>query len=129
MANATPAIDLHRQYGHLVRVGPKHVSVGDPAAIKTIYSVNGGFTKTAFYPIQAARYEKKPLMNLFATRDEAYHSRIKRPVAHTYSMAALAELEPKIDHVSRLFMEKLQSFERENQAFDLGEWLQYVPDP
>ncbi|OJI96132.1 hypothetical protein ASPVEDRAFT_118953 [Aspergillus versicolor CBS 583.65] len=119
------AIALHRQYGALVRLGPKHVSVGDPAAIKTIYSVNGGFTKTAFYPIQAARYEKKPLMNLFATRDEAYHSRIKRPVAHTYSMAALAELEHKVDHVSRLFMEKLASFERENQAFDLGEWLQW----
>lgn len=121
-----PAIKLHRQLGPLVRVGPKHVSVGDPAEIKTIYSVNGGFTKTAFYPIQAVRYEKKPLLNLFATRDESYHSRIKRPIAHTYSMAALTALEPKIDHVSKLLMQKLQVFQRTNQAIDLGEWLQYV---
>ncbi|CAH0050575.1 unnamed protein product [Clonostachys solani] len=119
------AIKLHRQFGPLVRVGPRHVSVGDPAAVKTIYSVNGGFTKTAFYPIQAVRYQKKPLLNLFATRDESYHRRIKRPIAHTYSMAALTALEPKIDHVSKLLMQKLKAFESANQSFDLGEWLQW----
>jgi hypothetical protein len=48
----------------------------------------------------AARYAKKLLMNLFVTRDEDYHSRIKRPVAHTHSMAALTELEYKFDQVS-----------------------------
>ncbi|KAH6975700.1 putative cytochrome P450 pisatin demethylase [Ilyonectria destructans] len=84
-----------------------------------------GFTKTAFYPIQAARYEKKSLLSLFAARDEAYRSRIKRPIAHSYSMAALTDLEPKIDHVSKLLMHKLQSFEAKNEAFDLGEWLQW----
>jgi hypothetical protein len=38
-------IDLHRQYGPLVRIGPRHVSVGDPAAIPVIYGLNKGFTK------------------------------------------------------------------------------------
>ncbi|KAM5344512.1 hypothetical protein ACJ41O_013048 [Fusarium nematophilum] len=94
-------------------------------AIKAIYAVNGGFTKTAFYPIQAVRYEKKPLLNLFATRDEAYHRRIKRPIAHTYSTAALTALEPKIDQVSKLLMQKLKDFERKDQSLDLGEWLQW----
>lgn len=40
-------------------------------------------------------------------------------------MAALTDLEPKIDHVSKLLMHKLQSFEAKNEAFDLGEWLQW----
>jgi hypothetical protein len=100
------AINLHRKYGLLVRLGPKHISIADQAAIKTIYSA--GFRKTAFYPIQAARYEKKPPMNLFATRDEEYHRRSKRPIAHTYSMAALHDLEPKTDYVSKLFMKRLK---------------------
>lgn len=39
------AIDLHRKYGSLVRIGPKHVSVGDPDAIPVIYGLNKGFTK------------------------------------------------------------------------------------
>lgn len=66
-------------------------------------------------------------MNLFATRDEEYHSRIKRPVAHTYSMATLSHLEFKIDDVSKLFMAILrEKFARTGHVVNLGEWLQYV---
>jgi hypothetical protein len=42
------AIDLHQKYGSLVRIGPKHVSVGDPDAIEIIYGLNKGFTKVSF---------------------------------------------------------------------------------
>jgi hypothetical protein len=38
-------IDLHRKHGSLVRIGPNHISVGDPSAISTIYGLNRGFTK------------------------------------------------------------------------------------
>lgn len=41
-------IGLHRQYGSLVRIGPRHVSVGDPDAIPVIYGLNKGFTKVCF---------------------------------------------------------------------------------
>jgi hypothetical protein len=46
----TTAIDLHRKYGSLVRIGPKHVSVGDPDAIPVIYGLNKGFTKVRVSP-------------------------------------------------------------------------------
>jgi hypothetical protein len=39
------AIALHRKHGKLVRIGPRHVSVSDPAAIQTIYGLKSGFTK------------------------------------------------------------------------------------
>ncbi|CAG8128118.1 unnamed protein product [Penicillium salamii] len=38
-------IDLHRKHGSLVRIGPNHISVSDPAAIPIIYGLNKGFTK------------------------------------------------------------------------------------
>jgi hypothetical protein len=38
-------IDLHRKHGPLVRIGPNHISVGDPNAIPIIYGLNKGFTK------------------------------------------------------------------------------------
>lgn len=46
------AIELHRKYGPLVRIGPKHISVGDADAIPIIYGLNSGFTKVgaAFPP-------------------------------------------------------------------------------
>lgn len=39
------AIRLHKKHGPLVRIGPNIISVGDPAAIKTIYGLTGAFTK------------------------------------------------------------------------------------
>ena len=39
------AIELHKKYGPLVRVGPKHISVGDPREISNIYTIKGDFTK------------------------------------------------------------------------------------
>lgn len=38
-------IELHRKYGSLVRIGPRHISVSDPKAIPIIYGFNNGFTK------------------------------------------------------------------------------------
>lgn len=41
------AIELHKKYGPLVRIGPTHVSVGDPKEIGNIYGLNKGFTKVS----------------------------------------------------------------------------------
>lgn len=39
------AIELHRKYGPLVRIGPNHVSVADSKEIANIYGLKTGFTK------------------------------------------------------------------------------------
>ena len=41
-------VRLHQQYGPLVRIGPNHVSIGDPKAIPTIYGLKSGFTKVEY---------------------------------------------------------------------------------
>ncbi|KEF56140.1 uncharacterized protein A1O9_07721 [Exophiala aquamarina CBS 119918] len=100
--------------------------LADTAEIKTISDAGNGPHKTAFYPIIAAQYEGKPVMNLFATRGEEYHSRDNRSVVHTYSMATLSHLEFKIDHVSRLFIRILRErFAETGHVVDLGKWLQW----
>ncbi|KAL5361449.1 cytochrome P450 [Aspergillus floccosus] len=121
----TTEINLHRKYGPLVRIGPNHVSVGDPSAIPIIYGLNQGFTKTGFYPIQSISWEKRPQMNLFSTRDEAFHRSQKRPVANAYSMTSLLEMEDAVDSCTHLFMNRLREFSAHKTAVDLGTWLQY----
>ncbi|KAH1669307.1 hypothetical protein KXW65_006818 [Aspergillus fumigatus] len=121
----TTAIDLHRKYGPLVRIGPKHVSVGDPSAIPIIYGLNKGFTKTGFYPIQCISWNKRPQMNLFSTRDEMFHREQKRPVANAYSMTSLLELEPAVDSCTEIFINQLARFANSKKPVDLGMWLQY----
>lgn len=36
---------LHKAMGPIVRTGPNHVSISDPAMIATIYGIGSGFTK------------------------------------------------------------------------------------
>ena len=43
-------IQLHRQYGKLVRFGPNMVSISDPAEIPTIYGFNPIFQKVGELP-------------------------------------------------------------------------------
>ena len=40
-------IDLHRQYGPLVRFGPNMVSIGDPSEISKIYGFKGTYIKVS----------------------------------------------------------------------------------
>jgi hypothetical protein len=64
-------------------------------------------------------------MNLFSTRDEAYHRAQKRPVANAYSLTSLLVKEDAIDSCSTLFMYKLGQFADQKRSIDLGAWLQY----
>ncbi len=39
---------LHNKYGPVVRVGPNHVSISDPAAIPQIYGIGSGYLKASW---------------------------------------------------------------------------------
>ena len=38
-------IELHEKFGPLVRIGPNHVSISDPVALKTVYGFTNIFKK------------------------------------------------------------------------------------
>lgn len=39
------AMDLHKRYGNLVRIGPNHVSIADPKWIPVFYGIKEEYTK------------------------------------------------------------------------------------
>ncbi|KAF2180296.1 cytochrome P450 oxidoreductase [Zopfia rhizophila CBS 207.26] len=119
------AIELHRKHGPVVRIGPNHVSIGDPSHIQTIYNIKENYTKSAFYPVQSGTWNKKIHQNIFSTRDPAFHRSEKRKIASAYSLPNLLESEPAMDSCIRLFMEKLDEYAAEQKSIDLGAWLQY----
>ncbi|OQU96270.1 hypothetical protein CLAIMM_02377 [Cladophialophora immunda] len=125
---ATPhqvQIDLHRRLkSSLVRIGPRTVSVSDPALIPTIYGLNSGFTKTKFYTLHMLSYKGQFTPSLFTTLDEGYHAKFKRPIANAYSMSTMVEFEPLVDSTSRLFMSRLDEFAASGAPFNFGTWLQ-----
>ncbi|ETI22773.1 hypothetical protein G647_06849 [Cladophialophora carrionii CBS 160.54] len=117
---------LHRKFNsHFVRLGPKVVSVSDPALIPTIYGINTKFRKTEFYSIIDLWHNGKFTHSLFESRDEDYHARIRRPIASAYSMRTVMEFEPAVDSTVELLISKLDQFAASKVSFPLEKWLQY----
>lgn len=90
-------ISLHRKHGDVVRLGPNVLSFADPRAIKIIYGLNKGMTKSDFYPVQQAVAKGVRLQSLFSTKDEEYHARYRRCVNGAFAMSALVGFEPLVD--------------------------------
>lgn len=64
-------------------------------------------------------------MNLFGTRDEAYHRDMKKSIAGAFSMTTLLTNEAAVDSCSNLLIDKLTPFADDSKPVDLGEWIQF----
>ncbi|KAF4979782.1 hypothetical protein FZEAL_4086 [Fusarium zealandicum] len=122
-------IELHKKYGPVVRLGPRAVSIADPAAIKIIYSPSAGFPKSSFYPVQQALARGKKLETMFNTANERYHAKLRRAVSNAYAMSTLVTFEPFVDSTSTEFLKQLKSRFADRPGSegicDFGAWLQY----
>ncbi|CAG8216611.1 unnamed protein product [Penicillium salamii] len=64
-------------------------------------------------------------MNIFSTRDVAYHRAQRRNVASGYSLSSLLESESAIDSCTALFVSQMSKFADQKTPVNLGNWLQY----
>jgi cytochrome P450 len=122
-------IRLHRKYGPLVRLGPRVISVSDPAAAQVIYALNSGFVKSEFYPVQQTIVKGRRLLTLFTSTDEKFHAKLRRAVSSAYAMSTLVQFEPLVDSTTSAFLAQLETrfADREGSdgVCDFGAWLQY----
>jgi Cytochrome P450 len=114
---------LHARLGPLVRIAPNEVSVSDPTAIKNIYNIKSGFTKTDFYPPFAPNISAHG--DLFTQLDETKHAQRRKFVNNVYSMSTILESEKYIDGCTEIFMSKMEKFAKDGTTVDLGEWIQW----
>ncbi|KAF2139705.1 uncharacterized protein K452DRAFT_231839 [Aplosporella prunicola CBS 121167] len=119
-------IALHRKYGDVVRLGPNVLSFSDPKAIKTIYGLNKGMTKSDFYPIQQAVAKGRRLPSLFSSVDENYHAKYRRCVNGAFAMSSLVSYEPLVDSTTDVFLERTQElFASTGKTCNFNQWLQF----
>ncbi|KAH6957379.1 cytochrome P450 [Fusarium avenaceum] len=120
-------IALHEKYGSVVRLGPRTVSISDPAVVQTIYGPNSGYTKSDFYKAQQTLNSSgQPLLTLFTSQDERFHSKLRRAVSNAYAMSTLVQFEPFVDSTTTEFFRQLDlRYANENAVLDFGTWLQY----
>ncbi|PKK53600.1 hypothetical protein CI102_1839 [Trichoderma harzianum] len=113
-------VELHRQYGNVVRIGPNELSVGDPEAFRTIYRVNGAFVKSACYAVLQG---SRPF-DLTGERNEKIHSAQRRLVARPYSMESVVYLERQVTHLIDDLLIKFDTFASSSRSIDIGNWFQ-----
>ncbi|PSR79888.1 cytochrome P450 [Coniella lustricola] len=123
-------VALHKKLGPVVRVGPNTLSIADPAYIPKIYGAGQGFVKSPFYHPFQGWVGDKIGYNLFTTRDAAYHSALKKPVAAAYSLKAALEFEPIVDECIEAIVRHLDEYvikgdKKNKKAWDMAAWMQY----
>ena len=119
-------IALHRKHGDIVRLGPNVISFADPRALKTIYGLNKGMTKSDFYPVQQAVAKGQRLQSLFSTKDEDYHAKYRRCVNNAFAMSSLVGYEPLVDSTTDAFIEQTERrYTSTGSPCNFSRWLQY----
>ncbi|KAK1144855.1 hypothetical protein N8T08_004868 [Aspergillus melleus] len=116
-------IELHKKYGPVVRIAPSTFSINDPAALKTIYSSGSKFPKSDFYhPFGDPGKEQK---HLFSEQNNQLHALNRRKTSSLYSMSTLVTYEPFVDRCNQMLCDRLDSFAKDKEAFDVPTWMQY----
>ncbi|CCM04276.1 uncharacterized protein FIBRA_06447 [Fibroporia radiculosa] len=80
---------LHKKHGALVRIGPNHVSIADPAALPLIYGHSSGALKAPYYDV----FVDFKHASMFSTRSRAEHARKRRIVSHMFAPKNVRALE------------------------------------
>ncbi|KAK4946002.1 hypothetical protein LTR10_014804 [Elasticomyces elasticus] len=110
-------LDLHRQYGHFVRVGPNDVSITHPDAVEVILGNKSRCTKASWYSLD------HPSVSMHTTRDRAVHDRRRRIWSPAFSDRALRGYEERIRGYNDLLIRKLD--ESGGQPLDMAQWFNW----
>ncbi|KAH7122021.1 pisatin demethylase [Dactylonectria estremocensis] len=88
--------ELHKRFGHLVRIGPNEILTDDPDIIREINAVRGSYARGEWY--LTGRFNPYH-DNIFTLLDPAIHQKAKLRTGSIYSgRDSGSELEPAIDH-------------------------------
>lgn len=113
-------VALHRQHGKLLRIGPNHVSISDPAAIPIVYSTSPPWQKGPSY-YGAIPVSKKRAVPSIIAMDESQHTAVRKSVGRAFITNSLLDYEHAIEATCKELIEVLTK----NPNTDIGLWLQF----
>lgn len=133
-------IQLHQQYGSVVRVGPNHYSISDPAAVKTVYGTGSKFTKAAWY--EGWKHPSPENWTLFPDRNVKRHGLssysgvlvdwlmltaigdTRKRFSSLYSMSSLMHYEAFVDDCADVLAQRLLEHAEQRKGMNMGHWFQ-----
>ncbi|OAP60837.1 hypothetical protein AYL99_05839 [Fonsecaea erecta] len=81
-------VQVHEKYGRVVRVAPNELSFQGVEILDQVYKGGRRFIKSNLYDGFTTFHP-----NSFGTRDEDLHAKRRRQMAHSFSVASLAQME------------------------------------
>ncbi|CAG8025211.1 unnamed protein product [Penicillium salamii] len=108
---------LHSRYGDYVRIGPRELSITDPAAVPAIYGSRSDTKKGPWYTLL------DPRTPMSFTRDKEEHARRRKTWDKSFSTKALASYEPLIAKCARQLTDAID--ERLDAPIEMSKWFRF----
>ncbi|OIW31503.1 cytochrome P450 [Coniochaeta ligniaria NRRL 30616] len=112
-------VALHKKHGKLVRLGPNHVSVSDPAAIPVIYGTSPVWVKGPSY-YGAATVSKGRTVPSVIAMGETQHTAVRKSAGRHFTTNSLLDYEEPIQAATTELVRVLAR----NPTADIANYLQ-----
>ncbi|ORZ00125.1 cytochrome P450 [Syncephalastrum racemosum] len=96
-------LELHHQYGKVVRMGPRAISTADKEMIRDVL-VKKDLKKAPMYGLLASTQGSA---TMFSTREKDFHKQRRRVVSPAFSMKYLGSLEVFMDNTTDAFLKRI----------------------
>jgi len=117
-------LQLHREYGDVVRIAPNELSYATGDAWKDIHERRPGH---ALLPKEENFYTAPPGgVHSIITADHEHHMHIRRLVSHAFSEKALRDQEPLMKVYVDLLINRLKDKAKNEEVVDVVSWYNWT---
>ncbi|KAH6690439.1 cytochrome P450 [Plectosphaerella plurivora] len=113
---------LHQVYGPIVRLSPSEVDISEPASARAIHRVGSTFKKGRFYD----NLTTGQVVNVFSTTDVIKHRNLRRLLSSPLSDVSMKTVEPIVDALVRLTMQKMEAEAATRGVADVAKWFLFM---
>ncbi|CAO2658511.1 Nn.00g062340.m01.CDS01 [Neocucurbitaria sp. VM-36] len=121
--------NLHKRYGHIVRVAPNELSYTDPSARRTILGHHNPTTE-GFSEFDKDRSGFMPPANGVSNLLSAHaadHARMRRLLSHSFSEKGLRDMQPRIQsYINSMITGVKEASKTGAEYIDILEWYNWT---
>ncbi|KAK3987119.1 Tryprostatin B 6-hydroxylase [Cladorrhinum sp. PSN332] len=110
---------LHAQYGDIVRVGPRELSIASPEAVTAIHGSQSPVSKGPWYTLL------EPRTPLFMARDKQEHARRRKIWDRGFTTKALQGYDPRITKAINQMLSVVREHSDQNKPLNVTQWFDF----
>lgn len=124
---AEELVNLHKQYGPIVRIGPQHVIISDPKSIRKVLAAGSKYTRGPWF--DTLRLHPKRA-NVISERNPEKHQQLRQVLGPALAGKGISNMEPVVDeHIKdwiSMIWDKYSSNDYELRSLDLSTSIPYL---